>query len=303
MSDSTMWSGLLHGGLAGTWQKVPFVPAQADRLREHGARAAVYGLPFDGTNISRTGANGGPRQMRDVSCMTLTYNAYLDVDVVEALALVDTGDCAVQLGSPSETYRRAQADISAIVAAGAVPVVLGGDHGSTIPAVRAVKEHLADPGFVLVDSHLDTAQDVGGELESHCCPASRALDAGFDPAKMVIVGVNGWLNPRSELAYCREHGITVIWLEEIWERGARWAAERAVEVAGAAADGIYLSFDIDALDSAHGVGTCVPTTAGMSGREPGEIVRIVAGAHLCGGDVVEVAPTPTPATCFWPCTK
>ena len=61
---------------------------------------------------------------------------------------------------------------------------------------------------------------------------------------MALIGISGWLNPRSELDYCRERGITVIWLEEIWEHGTRWAVERALEVAGAG-DGIYLSFDID----------------------------------------------------------
>ncbi len=72
-----------------------------------------------------------------------------------------------------------------------------------------------NPGLVLVDTHLDTAPDVGGELLSHCSPITRAVDAGFDPAKIALVGISGWMNPRTELAYCREHGITVIWLEEI----------------------------------------------------------------------------------------
>ena len=52
-----------------------------------------------------------------------------------------------------------------------MPVVLGGDHSVTIPAVNAIREHVADPGLVLIDTHLDTAQDVGGELLNHCCPS------------------------------------------------------------------------------------------------------------------------------------
>ena len=46
-TDSTMWTGLLHGGLAGTFLRVPFVPPEADAIRESGAKAAIYGLPFD----------------------------------------------------------------------------------------------------------------------------------------------------------------------------------------------------------------------------------------------------------------
>ncbi len=296
-TDSTMWTGLLHGGLAGTFLRVPFVPPQADAIRVSGAKAAIYGLPFDGTNISRTGANMGPRQMRDVSCMTTTYHAMFDFDLVEESSLVDCGDCSVVLGSAAKTFQRAQADISQIIAGGAMPVVLGGEHSVTIPAVNAVREHVADPGLVLIDTHLDTAQDVGGELLTHCAPISRAADAGFDPRKMALIGISGWLNPRAELDYCRERGITVIWLEEIWEHGTRWAVDKALEVAGAG-DGIYLSFDIDSLDAAHAVGTCCPTPGGLTSREAIELTRGVAAAGLIGVDVVEIAPTldPTPAS-------
>lgn len=297
MTDSTMWSGLLHAGLAGSFLKVPHVPPDAAALREAGAGAAIYGIPWDATNISRTGANYGPRQMRDVSCQTTSYHAMFDFDVVERTSLVDCGDCAVVLANAERTFARAEEDIAAIAEAGALPVVLGGDHSVTIPAVRGVRRHVADPGFVLIDTHLDTAMDVGGETLNHCCPVTRAVDAGYDPRKMALVGISGWLNPRSELEYCREHGITVIWLEEIWEHGTRWAVERALEVAGAG-DGIYLSFDIDALDLAYAVGTCAPTVCGLTSREAVELVRGIAGGGLVGVDVVEVAPTldPTVAT-------
>ena len=288
MTDTTMWTGLLHAGLAGSWLKVPHVPADAAALRDHGAGAAIYGIPWDATNISRTGANYGPRQMRDVSCQTTSYHAMFDFDVVERLNLVDCGDCSIVLANAEKTFARAVAEIGAICDAGALPVIIGGDHSVTIPAVRAVRPRHENPGFVLVDTHLDTAMDVGGEVLNHCCPVTRAVEAGFDPAKMVLVGISGWLNPRSELEYCRANGITVIWLEEIWARGTAWAVEKTRAIAG---DGAYLSFDIDALDMAYAVGTCAPTPAGMTSREAVEIVRGVAAGGLCGFDIVEVAPT------------
>ncbi len=296
-TDSTMWSGLLHGGLAGSFMKVPYVPPRASEIRAATAKAAIYGLPYDGTNISRTGTNGGPRQMRDVSCMSTSYHAMYDFDVLEATNLVDCGDCQVVLGNAETTFARAQADISQIIEGGALPVVLGGEHSVTIPAVRAIKEHYADPGFILVDTHLDTAPDVGGELLSHCCPVTRAVDAGFDPKKMVLLAISGWMNPRTELAYCREHGITVIWLEEIWEHGTRAAVDRALAIAGSG-DGVYLSFDIDSLDAGYAVGTCCPTPGGLTSREAIELTRGIAAPGLIGFDIVEVAPTldPTPAS-------
>jgi guanidinobutyrase len=271
--DHTMWTSLLHAGLAGSFLRLPHVPPQAAALREANAGAAIYGLPFDATNISRTGANYGPRGIREVSAMLTSYNATLDFDLLEALRPVDAGDCDIALANPERTFRRAQADIGEILDAGALPVTLGGDHSVTIPAVRAVRERVADPGLVLIDMHLDTAQDVGGEELNHCCPITRAVDAGFDPAKIALVGISGWMNPKTEIAYCRERGITVIWLEDIWEHGTAWAVERALEVAGA-------------------------SPGGLTSREAIELVRGVSGPGLIGVDVVENAPTldPTPST-------
>ena len=295
--DPTMWTSLLHAGLAGSFMRFPHVRPHAEDLRSAGAGAAVYGIPFDATNISRTGANYGPRGIRDVSVQLLTYNAVLDFDVADALHPVDCGDCDIALANPEKTFARAQADLEAILDAGALPVTFGGDHSITIPAVRAVRSRVADPGLILIDMHLDTALDVGGEELNHCCPITRAVDAGFDPEKIALVGISGWMNPRTEIAYCRERGITVVWLEEIWERGTAWAVERAVEVAGAG-DGVYLSFDVDSLDAAHAPGTCCPSPGGLTSREAIELVRGVSAPGLVGVDVVEAAPSldPTPST-------
>jgi len=296
-TDPTMWTGLLHAGLTGSFLGLPHVAANADALRKHSAQAAIYGLPFDATNISRTGANYGPRGIREVSCQFLTYYATFDFDLVEALNPVDCGDCSVALANPERTFERAQADIGAILDADALPVTLGGDHSITIPAVRAVAERRSSPGLVLIDTHLDTAPDVGGELLNHCCPITRAVDAGFDPQKIALVGISGWMNPRTELAYCRERGITVLWLDDLWEKGSARIVEEALAVAGAG-DGLYLSFDVDSLDAAHAPGTCCPTPGGLTTREALELVRGIARHGLVGLDVVETAPSldATPAS-------
>jgi agmatinase len=296
--DPTMWTSLLHAGLAGSFMGLPEIAPRESDLREAGAGAAIYGLPFDSGSIGRSGANYGPRGIRGVSYHFKPYCATFDFDLGEALHPCDCGDCAVVPGNAQRTFERAQEDIAQILAAGALPVTLGGDHAITIPAVRAVREHVADPGLVLLDLHLDTALDVAGERLNHCCPIARAVEAGFDPAKIALLGISGWLNPRSELDFCREHGIAVIWLEEIWEHGTSWAIERAREITRAAADGVYLSFDVDCLDAAHMPGTCTPTPGGLSSREAIELVRGLAAGGLLGVDIAETAPTlaHTPAT-------
>lgn len=289
-SDPTMWSSLLHSGLVGSFMRLPHVAPNAAALRDAQARAAIYGIPFDATNISRTGANYGPRGIREVSCQFLTYNATLDFDLLEALSPVDCGDCDIILANAERTFANAQRDIGAILDADALPVTFGGDHSITIPAVRAVCERVSDPGLVLIDMHLDTAPDVGGEELNHCCPITRAVDAGFDPTKIALVGISGWMNPKTEITYCRERGIRVIWLEDIWEHGTAWAVDQALEVASAG-NGTYLSFDVDSLDAAYAPGTCCPSPGGMTTREAIELVRGVSRPGLVGVDVVEAAPS------------
>jgi agmatinase len=291
-TDQTMWDSVLHAGLAGTFLRLPHVPPEAEALRACGARAAIYGIPWDSMAVGRSGASYGPRGIREISSTQfLTYNATWDFDLVDALAPVDCGDAQVIPGNPERSFEIAQAAIGQIVAAGAVPVILGGDHSVTIPAVRAVASHVGNAGLVLIDTHLDTALDVGGETLSNCCPITRAIDAGFAPQRTVLIAMSGWMNPRTELAYCREHGITVIWLDDIWAAGVPATLERALAIAGGTEDGIYLTVDVDSLDAAYGAGTSVPTPGGLTARELLELVRGLARSGLAGLDVVETAPS------------
>ncbi len=293
-ADSTMWTSLLHSGLASSYLRLPHLPADAERLAAAGAGAAIYGIPWDSTVISRSGANYGPRGIREASLQALTYNATLDIDLVEALNPIDCGDAATTLANAEKTFESAQQDIGNILAAGALPVTLGGDHSVTIPTVRAVAERHSNPSLVLIDAHLDTASDVGGETLNHCCPITRAVEAGFPPENITIIGATGWLNPRSELEYCRQNGIEVVWLEDILDNGLEKAIDRVLRTASRGTDGTYLSVDIDALDGAYAPGTGVPGTGGMTTRELLTVVRRVASQGLVGMDIVEVAPTLDP---------
>jgi agmatinase len=291
-TDATMWASVLHAGLAGTFLRVPHVAPDAEQLRHHGAQAAVYGIPWDSMAVGRSGASYGPRGIREIaSTQFLSYNATWDFDLLDALTLVDCGDAHIVPGNPERSFEVAQAAIGQILAAGALPVTLGGDHSVTIPAVRAVAEHVGEAGLVLLDTHLDTALDVGGEELSNCCPITRALDAGFAPERTVLIGMSGWMNPRAEIEYCRERGITVIWIDEIWEDGVAAALQRALAIAGGTEGGIYLTVDVDSLDGAFAPGTSVPTTAGLTARELLILVRGLSRSGLAGLDVVETAPS------------
>lgn len=295
MSDTVTFSenafaGLLHAGTGGTFMRLPRVAASADAIRAAGVTAAVLGFPWDAMCISRTGTNYGPRAIREASDQFSFFNANRGVDLSDHYRFADCGDVPVVPGAAVTTMGRAEDILSAILAGGAMPVTLGGDHSITIAAVRAFRKRYANPGLILVDSHFDTALEVGGEELSHCCPITRAVDAGFDPRKIVIVGTNGWMNPKSELAYIRERGITLIPLEAIVERGPVAVAREATAVAGAGTDSVYLTFDIDSIDGAFAPGTGVPAPGGMTSREAIALIAEIGKVGLGGMDLVEVSP-------------
>ncbi len=224
------WHSVLVGGIA-TFMGAPQVEADADALRAAGVKAAFVGMPFDSTTIARPGAQLGPRAVRDWSSHMLSYHGEYDLDIFEALGVADMGDVAVVPANAAKTVDLVADAMGEAIKAGAIPVLCGGEHITTIGGSMAVDRHAPDGtyGLILVDTHLDTAPDVGGERINHCCPITRAMElAAFDPAKCVIIGPHGAMNPKSEYAYVREAGVTVYHVSDVDRRGARAIAEEAV---------------------------------------------------------------------------
>lgn len=288
------FEGYLHsGGFPGAFLNAKRVVPTAEALAEHAGSVAFMGVPFDGMCISRTGTNHGPKAIREASEQFSCYNASLGIDLQDSFSLIDCGDALVIPGSAQKTFERFEPTLDAMYRHRILPVVFGGDHSVAIPNVRAFARHHSNPGLILVDSHFDTAEDLGGEPLSHCCPITRAVDAGFDPRKIVIMGINGWMNPRAEEAYAAKHGITVIHLEEIIETGIMAAARKARSIVEAGTDGVYMTFDIDSIDAGAAPGTGVPAVGGLSAREAITLVRELgrAGGGLKGFDLMEVSPS------------
>jgi agmatinase len=180
-----------------------------------------------------------------------------------------------------------------MLGAGITPIMLGGDHVTTVSGVRALAEQpdVDDPGLVLIDTHFDTATEVAGERYNHCCPIARAVDeAGFDPEQISIVGLTGPTNPRFELEWARERNMNLYTLDEVIRRGAETVAREAVEAATADSDGLYLTLDIDVLDAGAAPGTGVPTNGGLHARELLQILGVVASEGFDAMDVVETSP-------------
>ena len=172
------------------------------------------------------------------------------MDLSEHFTFADVGDVPVVMGNAAITMARGDAMIAEVLASGAIPVTLGGDHSITIASVRAFAKAVPACGLILMDTHFDTAIDVGGETLSHCCPITRAVDAGFDPKNIVIIGTSGWMKiraPSSPIARSRGSRFC-LWRKSRGEMGPDAVAEKAVSVASNGTDGVYLTLDIDVLD-------------------------------------------------------
>ena len=291
MGESFTWTGVLHAGIA-TFLRAQIVKPEAEALKAAGATHAFYGFPFDYTTIIRPGSSHGPRAVRDASSQFLPYHFDFDLDIYEHIKLVDCGDVAAVPGSAAKTFAAAEKDLDEMYKAGVMPIVVGGEHSTTIPATASLARNVEGPfGFILFDTHIDTAMDMGGEKLTHCAPVTRTVELDQFPAKnTVLVGMHGAANPREERVWVEENGVRMYTMREVTSRGIEAVTREAMEIAWDGMKGVYITIDMDVLDAAYVPGTCAPEPGGMTGRELLQAVAIMGEVGYTAFDVAEVAP-------------
>lgn len=254
-----------------------------------GVDVAIVGAPVDDLVSDRPGARYGPRAIRGAS---LAPGPHLEakIDAFEVLRIVDFGDAPVVPGDARRSHRAIEETVGTVLAAGAVPVVLGGDHSITEPDVRAVAAVHGPVGLVHFDTHADTGTEVYGVELSHGTPMYRLVEAGHvDPRRYVQIGLRGYWPGEVEFRWQTERGITSLFMHDVRDRGIRGVVEQAVAVVreGPA----FVTVDVDVLDPAYAPGTGTPEPGGMSARDLLWACRQVASRlEVVGADVVEVAP-------------
>lgn len=254
-----------------------------------GVDAAVYGIPFDTATSYRTGARFGPEAIRSASALIRPYHPALDVNVVEALSIVDYGDLPVSPGDTERTYAQVEETLAPVVDAGVFPVALGGDHSITLAELRVLARRHGPLALVQLDSHADTWEQYFGQRYFHGTTFKRAAEEGLlDPAASVQAGMRGPVYDDSDLAGARELGFTVIESEDLRALGPLRYGTLVREQVGERP--VFLSFDIDFLDPAFAPGTGTPEVAGFSTAEAVAFLRSLKGINLVGCDVVEVSP-------------
>jgi agmatinase len=266
------------------------LPYTQDPAELEGFDIAIVGAPFDDLVSDRPGARFAPRAIRAASCPPGPH-LEAKVDAFAQLRVVDFGDAPVIPADPQRAHEAIEATVSQVLAAGAMPVTLGGDHSITRAEVRACAAVHGPLGVLHFDTHTDTGEEVFGVRRSHGTFMRELLEQGqVNGRRYVQIGLRGYWPGEAEFAWQAERGITSLFMHDVRDHGIREITRRAIEAVGSGP--AFLTVDVDVLDAALIPGTGTPEPGGMTATELLLSVRTIATElELVGVDVVEVIPT------------
>ncbi|MEM6487328.1 MAG: agmatinase [Pseudomonadota bacterium] len=255
------------------------------------ADIAVLGAPFDAGTQWRAGARFGPRAVREASTLFSFGHAgaydheddavYLGPEV----RIVDMGDADIVHTDTAQSHANIETGVRAALAAGALPVLIGGDHSVTIPAIAAFRGQ-GDLHVVQIDAHLDFVDERHGVRMGHGNPMRRAAERAYVTG-LTQVGIrNVSSTAREGYADARAMGSDILSV-----RQARRLGPAAVAARVPAGARVYLTIDIDGFCPSIAPGTGTPSHGGFLYYEVLEMLQALAGrCTLVGIDLVEVAP-------------
>jgi agmatinase len=250
-----------------------------------GADFVVAGVPLDLGTTNRAGARDGPHAIRRASRM-LIDGAHPEHWVDPAsLSLADIGDLRLALGDIAASLHLIEQQAAGL----GHLLALGGEHGITMPLLRALSRRLGDRlALVHFDAHVDTWPESFGQAYGHGSVFYHAIEEGLvDPRQMVQIGIRSPVQ-REVWDWTIGRGVTVLTAQDVHAAGPEAVAQRIREVVGQT--NAYLSFDIDVLDPAFAPGTGTPEIGGLASWQAQAILRRLRGVAFVGMDVVEVAP-------------
>jgi agmatinase len=274
-----------YAGLA-TFGGLPYTEDPAELA---GVDVAIVGAPMDDLVTDRPGTRLGPRAIRAVG---LEQGPHLEagIDAFETLRVVDYGDAPVTPADPAASHAAIERTVGEVLAAGVVPIVLGGDHSIAEPDVRACARAHGPVGLIHFDTHTDTARELYGVEINHGTPMYRLVEEGsVDPKRYVQIGLRGYWPGEEEFAWQRSRGVTSHFMHDVRDRGIR--AVVADTIAALGGGPVFISVDVDVLDPAFAPGTGTPEPGGMTSADLLLACRTLASAlDVVGAEVVEVLP-------------
>ena len=271
-----------------TFAKAEYVP-DWDAIE---ADVAVLGAPFDFGSQWRSGARMGPRAIREASTLFSfghggAYDFEDDVTYLPAdtTKIVDIGDADIIHTDTMGSHANIEAGVRAILKAGALPVVLGGDHSVNIPCINAFDNQ--EPIHVVqIDAHLDFVDERHGVRYGHGNPMRRAAEKGYVTG-LSQVGIRNVSSTAKEgYEDARKMGSEILSVRHLRKMGVEGVLERVPE-----GKRYYITLDIDAFDPSIAPGTGTPSHGGFLFYEVLELLDgLTKRGTVVGVDLVEVAP-------------
>ena len=297
MSDHGYEAGRLNLPFVGisTFGKRPYV-ADWDAIE---ADVAILGAPFDFGTQWRPGARFGPRAVREASTLFSFGHAgaYDHEDDATYLAsdvrIVDLGDADIIHTKTDESHANIEFGVRKILAAGALPVVIGGDHSINIPCINAFSKQ--EPVHVIqIDAHLDFVDSRHDVTAGHGNPMRRAIEKPW-VSGMTQLGIRNVSSTAKEgYEDARARGSDILSVRQVRTLGLEAVLARIP--AGAR---YYVTIDIDAFCPSIAPGTGTPSHGGFLYYDVLEILQgLTQRGQIAGIDLVEVAPAydPTDST-------
>jgi agmatinase len=249
-----------------------------------GAPVGVAGIPLDLGTTNRSGARFGPAAIRQASRMLVDGDHPLHRVNAAASSLADIGNFSIVLGDLARSLAAIEQQAARIKHL----VALGGDHGITLPLLRALAKRTGPPAVIHFDAHVDTWEENFGQSLAHGTVFFHAISEGLiEPRRMIQVGIRSPVE-RDVHDWTVKQGVTIVTAQDVHEQGPAAVAHKIREVIGGSR--AYVSFDIDALDPAFAPGTGTPEIGGLATWQAQAILRRLTGLNFVGMDLVEVSP-------------
>lgn len=256
-----------------------------------GAEVAILGAPFDSGTQFRPGARFGPRGVREASTLFSfghagAYDHEDDVTYLPGwVRIVDIGDADIVHTDTIKSHANIETGVRAILDAGALPVVIGGDHSINIPCIEAF-EGRGDIHILQIDAHLDFVDERHGVTRGHGNPMRRAAEKPYVTG-LTQVGIRNVSSTAKE-GYDAAHamGSDILSVRQARNLGPQAVIDRIPRGAR-----VYVTVDIDGFCPSIAPGTGTPSHGGFLYYEVLEMMQALARRHeVVGIDLVEVAP-------------
>lgn len=255
------------------------------------ADVAVMGAPFDFGTQWRSGARFGPRGVREASTLFSfghagAYDHEDDATYLpESVRIVDIGDADIVHTDTMKSHANIEEGVRKILSAGAMPVVIGGDHSINIPCINAF-DGQGDIHILQIDAHLDFVDERHGVRYGHGNPMRRAAEKPYVTG-LTQVGIRNVSSTAKEgYDAARSMGSDILSVRQARAIGPEGVIERIPEGAK-----VYVTIDIDGFCPSIAPGTGTPSHGGFLYYDVLEMMQALAKRHeVVGIDLVEVAP-------------